>query len=227
MDLYFCAGDNRRFAEIAIASGLRYGSQLPSRVHFPIEFADQDWRKPNQEGYIAALHELQPKVCTVLDWEHYEQLEEVLDWADQATAVVDTVIIIPKVWNALSAIPEQINGKEVRLGIPCGPQQQTAPPLWEFGSRPVHVLGGQPHRQMQLAHYLNVRSVDCSTTAFMARTKCAYWTPVKDRRAKGRHWAQLQEVGLGDYGKDAMYEAFKRSCENVIRGWQMFEQGLL
>lgn len=221
--IYFCAGDNRRFAGIAIESGLRYGSQLPGRVHFPIEFADQNWRKPKREEYIAALHKLQPATCTVLDWEREEQFTEVLGWAEDAAAICQTIIIIPKVWGQVDRIPESINGKAIHLGIPCGPQQGKAPPIWEFKRRTVHVLGGQPHRQMNLARYLNVVSVDCSVTAYMARLKCAFWTPKRAHGAKSTYWAQLREVGLKDFGKDAIYEAFRRSCENVIAAWQCFD----
>ncbi|MBX3081695.1 MAG: hypothetical protein KF716_08665 [Anaerolineae bacterium] len=227
IDLYFCAADNRRQAQIAIDAGIRYGAQLPGRVHQPIEFADQNWRRPRRAEYIEALRTHKPQLCTVLDWEREEQLSEVLGWAEDAAAIVDTVIIIPKVWNGIRMIPTAIGGKSIRLGIPCGPHQHTAPPFFEFGRRPVHVLGGQPHRQMAIAHYLNVVSVDCSVTAYMAREKCAFWTYKRERGAKSRWWAQLQEVGLGDYGKDAMYEALTRSCANVVCGWQLFLAGTL
>lgn len=227
IELYFCAANNHRLAQIAIDAGIRYGAQLPGRVHFPIEFADQNWQRPRRAEYIAALHEHKPRLCTVLDWEREDQLGEVLGWAEDAAAVVDTVIIIPKVWNGIRLIPSVIGGKAIRLGIPCGPHQHTAPPFFEFGRRPVHVLGGQPHRQMKIARYLNVVSVDCSVTAYMARMKCAYWTPHREPGAKSRWWAQLQEVGLGDFGKDSLYEAFTRSCANVVRGWQLFRNDAL
>lgn len=33
-------------------------------------------------------------------------------------------------------------------------------PAWEFGRRPVHLLGGSPHAQMEMRHYMNVVSAD-------------------------------------------------------------------
>lgn len=222
-DLYFCAGDNKRFAQIAIDAGLRYGARLPNRVYFPIEFADQDWKNPDLSSYVEAIRTHKPKLASVLDWERDEQLPEVLMWAEEIAPYVETIIIIPKVYGGIPSIPERIGSRNIRLGIPCGPHQGKAPPLWEFGRRSVHVLGGQPHRQLELARYLNVASVDCSVTAYMARYKCAYWTERKEKGAKSRYWAQLQEVGLGDFGKGSLYEAFYRSCSNFIKVWTKFD----
>jgi hypothetical protein len=222
-DLYFCAGDNKRFAQIAIDAGLRYGARLPTRVHYPIQFADQNWMKPDLSSYSSSIRQHRPQLATVLDWEQEEQLSEVLTWAEEIAPYVETIIVIPKVYGGIPLIPERIGGKAIRLGIPCGPQQGKAPPLWEFERRPVHVLGGQPHRQMALARYLNVVSVDCSVTAYMARLKCAYWTERKEKGAKSRYWAQLQEIGLGNFGRDSLYEAFSRSCSNIVKAWAKFD----
>jgi hypothetical protein len=218
VELYFCAGDNRRFAEIAIEAGLLYGARLPTRVHFPIQFADQDWSQPDKDGYIKALKQYKPRVATILDWERPEQRREVFEWAETVASIVDVLILIPKWFGAAREIPSTIGGKEIRIGIPCGPYQSAAALPLEIAGRPVHVLGGQPHRQMDLAGYLNVVSVDCSVTAYMARLKCAFW--------QNRRWIQLKAIGLGNLGKGALYEAFSRSCANVIAGWQSFESSL-
>lgn len=214
MELYYCAGGGRQFAQIAIESGLLYGARLPGCVQFPIQFADQDWKKPNKGAYMKALERYRPTLATVLDWEQSEQQREVFDWAESASAFVDTLIIIPKWYGAVVRIPEAINGTPIRIGVPCGPHQSTGALPLEIGNRPVHLLGGQPHRQMDLARYLNVVSVDCSTTAYMARLKCAFW--------ENRRWIQLQSIGMGTVS-GAPYEAFKRSCSNVIDAWNKFQ----
>ena len=46
--LIYCGGGNRRFADIAIDSGFRFGSCLPETVYHPLYMADQDWKKPNR-----------------------------------------------------------------------------------------------------------------------------------------------------------------------------------
>jgi hypothetical protein len=225
-DLYFCAGDNVRFAEIAIQSGLRYGAQIPTRVHFPILFADQNWKRPDRTAYLSAVRIHRPHLATVLDWERTEQLDEVLSWAEEVAALVDVVIVVPKVIGGIEHIPDSIGGRPVRLGRPVGPHESEAPPVWEYGIRPVHLLGGSPHRQMMTARYLNVLSVDCSVTAAMACRKAAFWTPRRLFNTRSRWWAQLQEIGLGNL-TDAPYEAFARSCAAIFEGWQLWERGII
>jgi hypothetical protein len=44
MEIIFCAGGNRRFAEIAKNAGFLLGAQLPDTIYFPIQFADQNWK---------------------------------------------------------------------------------------------------------------------------------------------------------------------------------------
>ena len=77
--IIYCAGGNKRFAEIAINSGFLYGSQLPrDKPHFPIYFADQDWKKPNHVEYLKQISILRPKMATVKDLVHYTQYKSVL-----------------------------------------------------------------------------------------------------------------------------------------------------
>jgi hypothetical protein len=42
--LVFCAGRNRRYAEIALAHGFAYGCRSDYRPLFPVAFADLNWR---------------------------------------------------------------------------------------------------------------------------------------------------------------------------------------
>lgn len=161
VDLIYCADGNKRFAEIAITAGFHYGAQLPNTVYYPVWFADQDWRKPNQAAYMAALREHRPKMATVLDWEHDEQLPEVLAWAEDAASVVERVLIIPKVVGGIPQIPHAIGGKPIILAYSVPTKfAGTGVPVWEFSRRPVHLLGGSPQAQMRLTEYLNVVSAD-------------------------------------------------------------------
>lgn len=225
IELYYCAAKNKRFAEIALQGGFDYGAQLPNTVYFAPRFVDQDWKHPDFARYTATLREAKPHVASVLDWEYEHQLPEVLAWAEEAAANVDTVIIIPKVIGSVSRIPERIGGKPVRLGysVPTG-FAGTAVPLREFGNRPVHLLGGSPHKQMRLSRLLkNVVSADGNFIQKMAVERAAFWCP-GDAKAKNRYFPQLQEMD-GWIGQGAPYEAFSRSVENVIKAWKQLERG--
>lgn len=216
--LIYCADGNRRFAQIAIDAGYLYGAQLPNTVYFSPYFVDQNWKKPNRERYINALSEHRPTMASVLDWEYPEQLPEVLGWAEDAATYVETVMIIPKVQGGISQLPRVIAGKPVRLGysVPTkfgGTQLHVA----EFAGWPVHLLGGSPNAQMMLANYLDVKSADGNMPALTAMRFAKFWQSkkwVSLIEADGKRWND------GADKTDAPYEAFRRSCVNIMQAWQ-------
>jgi hypothetical protein len=202
-----CAG-NSKWGEIAVQHGWLYGCRLPAeKPTQTLYFADQDWKKPDRARYIASLKKYQPQMATVLDLEREEQFDEVMGWAEDATRIAQTVIIIPKVYGIIDDIPERVGGAQIVLGMPAGKHSGQAPPLWEFGRRPVHLLGGSPQKQMELACYLNVVSADGNMACKMATRFCKFWTPHK--------WVQLK-----GYGKDAPYAAFGLSMKNIMAAWK-------
>jgi hypothetical protein len=226
IDLIYCANGNGRFAQIAIEHGYTYGAQLPGTVYFPPEFVDQDWKNPDRERYMTALAEHRPRMASVLDWEYDGQLPEVLAWAEDAAAFVDTVIIIPKVHNGIARLPRKIASAEVRLGysVPTnhGGTEVTA---FEFLGWPLHLLGGSPGQQMKLATTgLNVVSADGNMTQMLAIRHCKFWQPGK--RPFANAWPSLKEAGGGvlwgdgSDKADAPYEAFRRSCKNIMAAWE-------
>jgi hypothetical protein len=180
-------------------------------------FADQDWRHPDRRRYIAALEEHRPVMATVLDLEREDQFDEVLAWAEDAARIVQTVVIIPKCFGIIDHIPKCIGTAQVVLGYSVPTKHGgTAVPIWEFGRRPVHLLGGSPQKQMELAMYLNVVSADGNMASKMATTRASFW-----RRAKGLkgHWVTLREIGRGDE-HDAPYTAFEMSMRNIMEEWK-------
>lgn len=206
--LIYCASGNRRFAEIAIAEGFQYGAKLPHTVYFPPYFADQDWKNPDRTAYMAALQEHRPHMATVLDWECPNQFAEVLDWAEEAAQYVEEIVIIPKVQGGIPTIPRRIAGKRVVLGYSVPTKYGATPlPLWEFYGWPVHLLGGPPHRQLELAHYMDVVSIDGNYHNLKATQFCEYW-----QRGQWHAVTPRRE--------DAPYEAFCRSCQNIMAAWR-------
>jgi len=208
MDLIYCAGGNRRFAEIAIGAGFLYGSQLPETVYFPPHFADQDWKRPTRARYMAALAQHRPHMATVLDLERPDQLSEVLSWAEEAAQHVKTVLIVPKVAGIIADLPRRIGGADVRLGYSVPTRYGgTAVPVWEFAGWPVHLLGGTPHAQMELTHYLDVRSADGNS-----HQRAAMF---------GKYWQAGGWIGVEFTGTpDAPYLVFERSCQNIMAAWR-------
>lgn len=223
MELYFSSAKTKQFGQIALDAGWTPGAQLTktATVYFPPQFVDQNWRKPQLSVYAERVAEYRPHCASVIDWEPHVALATVLEWAEEIAPLVNHVIIIPKVIGGVSLIPERVGGKPVRLGFSIPTKHGgTSVPLAEFGSRPVHLLGGSPQKQFRLYHMLNVVSADGNYMQKMAN-KNQFFSLTHVRGAKNKHFPQLKEVGDGDLCVETHLEAFARSAENVMKAWQL------
>lgn len=217
--IIYC-GNTTGFSEIALEYGFEIGFQLPGVVrHTPFYFADQNWKKPNRESYIAAIKKYKPQLATVIDWERSDQFDDVVGWAEEIAPHVESIIIIPKVHGGIDRIPDFISGKPIRLGysVPTA-YGGTELPIWEFSRRPVHLLGGNPGSQMRLSHYMNVVSVDGNMHQKMANQKCAFWR--KGMSPFSNDWLSLLEVDKERFKDHGPSEAFRRSCESIMTAWK-------
>ena len=225
--LVYCAGGNRRFADIAVTARYKYGAQLPATVYQPVYMADQDWKRPNRAAYMTALARHRPTIATVLDYEREDQLPDVLSWAEEAAQYVEHVLIVPKVIGGVGRIPRRIGGRDVVLAysVPTrfGGSQV---PLWELAGWPVHLLGGSPNAQIKV--YLTLRgiadvvSADGNYAQKMAvrhgRFFCRGGTATY---ASNRWWPTLVEADGTRWGQDVPYEAFRRSCASIMAAWAL------
>jgi N-acetylglutamate synthase-like GNAT family acetyltransferase len=218
--LIYCAAGNKRYADIALKYGFRYGAQLPHTIYHPPYFADQDWKKPDRAKYMAALARHRPALATVLDYERDDQHEEVMSWAEEAAQYVsEAVIVIPKAQGSIARIPECIGGKRVRLGYSVPTKYGgTSVPVWDFGRREVHLLGGSPQEQHRLAGMLNVKSADGNYIAKMSNRYNQFFSAGK-MQAKNAHFPKLDESVFGYVQLDAPYLAFELSVMNMRALW--------
>lgn len=232
--LIYCAAKNSKFAVAAMRRNLRYGAQLPAKVYHPPYFVDNDWNQPDRAKYMAALKEHRPAVATVLDFEYTHQYDEVMSWMHEASQHVrETVIVIPKLYDAyddidgwLRRIPREVCGKEVRLGYPVplkkGDSRFAGRPLpeWCYGDWPVHLLGGSPQRQHEIAHYVNVVSIDNNYTQSQATSRAQFFAAGGiHQQAATRYWPKVSESVYSDVTQDAPYLAFELSCMNLHALW--------
>lgn len=217
--IIYCASGNARLAQIAIDHGMKYGAQLPGTIYHPLYFADQNWKSPDRARYMQELQIHRPHLATVLDLETPNQLAEVLSWAEDAAIYTEHIIIIPKYSGAISHLPRTIAGKPVRLGYSVPTRYAgTEVPIWEFQGWPVHLLGGSPQKQLELAKYLNVHSADGNYIQKAAVSWVSAWHNGKERYAKNRYFPTLREMGISP-DTDAPYKAFEISCRNVMKAW--------
>lgn len=222
IEIIYCGGGNPTFYKIATSAGFKYGAQLPDTIYGPLYFADQDWKNPDRDRYMAELARHQPYMASVLDWERDEQLPEVLGWAEEAAPYVSVIMLVPKLIGGIARLPHRIGGKPIRLGFSVPTRFGGTPvPAWEFAGWPVHLLGGSPHQQARLYHYFNVASVDGNMISKMATGGArsgivSVWQPHARKYEKG-HFVPLDEYRRIEFGlprveRDAPEAAFGYSC---------------
>lgn len=224
--LIYCAGGNRRYAEIALRYGFRYGAQLPDTCYYPPYFADQDFHRPNYTGYVAALKRHRPPLASVLDWMDARRLDEIIDLrATEIARYTDEVMIIPKVVGGMVDLNRKlptrtIGGKPVRLGysVPTSHGKTDIDPA-EFGDWPVHLLGGSPHDQLRYAPRMHVVSADGNYSQKLAKLG-AFFSPVRIAGMRNQWYPQLQEMGLTHITTEVNHHAFTLSCINTLGLWK-------
>lgn len=216
--LIYCASGNMRYMEIALKHGFKCGAQLPGTIYHDLYFSDlHPDNPPPMDKYMALLEKHKPYMATVMDWCEGREFSDVMQWADVASQFVQEVIIIPKIIGSIPQIPNMINGKLIRLGFSIPTTHGgTELPVWEFGKRPVHLLGGSPQEQLKHMRYLNVKSADGNYTMGEANKRNQFFVNGTAKYAKNRYFPQLQESVYGDIAIDAPYFAFELSCINFM-----------
>ncbi len=212
LELIYCSASNITYANIAVKHNFTYGAQMPKKVYMHPEFIDQDWKNPDRYKYMQKLKEHAPRMATVLDLEHESQFDEVMAWADEASNYVsETVIIIPKVSGVIDRIPNTINDKHVVLGYSVPTSYGGTSLLFsEFMNRPVHLLGGDPMKQVELSRYMKVVSADTNYHQKLANRGIVltYGHPVISD-----FYAPSENT------QDIPYKTFELSCMNIKALW--------
>lgn len=228
-ELIYTAAGNREYASLAIAHGFSYGARLPDTVYFSPAFVDQDYLHPDRAAYMTALQQHRPRLATVLDLEHREQIYEVLDWAQEAAQyVTEAVIIIPKIFGVIDMLPRFIHDKQVRLGYSIPTSVGGTPvPKREFAGWPLHLLGGSPQRQYRLAYERgwNVASADNNYIQKQANSARFFHNGLV-RSAKNKYFPAFREVGLGHIDHDVPARALTLSLINMKAMWSGYQVGI-
>lgn len=229
IDLIYCGIGNKKLDQFAVQVGLLYGARLPIReLPYPIYFVDQDWKNPNLEKYKADIVKKKPSVCTVVDWEREEQEEEVFQWLDELTPLVEKIIVIPKLLGIIENIPKVYGDTEIILGYSVPTLYgKTDVSIGEFANRKVHLLGGSPHKQLKTYDsFVRVRasvvSVDCNYISMKATRFCEFWT---NKKGYSRYWVAMKDV-VGARLNDSLYTAFMLSCVNYVEAWNIKVGGI-
>ncbi len=142
--------------------GARYTNLRDISTFERVHFIDIDWKNYHYEKHIEAVKKFKPKYTVAKDWEKADELKLLLKQANNLAKYSSFVIIVPKVSSLKRKLLELIP-EEFMLGysVPTkygGTEIETK----YFDGRPVHLLGGRPEKQRELAKELNVKSIDCN-----------------------------------------------------------------
>jgi hypothetical protein len=217
--LIYCGNGNWRLEKIAQECGFKYGLRLPQPkyINTDLYFADQNWKKPNKKKYIEKIFEYQPKLATVIDIEHRNQLPEALCWAEEISKIVETIILIPKCTGVINKIPRYINDKKIILGYSVPTKfGATKLSLHFFDNWEIHLLGGAPEKQIEYAKDLNVVSIDCNYHSMKANKFGQYWTGKFNGDTR---WWRIYNNNITIPPRERSLNAFEISCKNIYKYW--------
>lgn len=211
IDLIFCAHGNRNHAQHAVNAGWLYGSQ-PRTVYFDVSFADSDYKRDDRayrERFLRFLSKHRPKYAVVPDVYNRDDLPETLKFAARMAKYCSRLVIVPKAVNLVQHIPEMWGDRPVILGysVPTSHGATPTPDFefmnWKYG---VHLLGGSPHKQLEIAMHLPVVSADCNY-----HQRMAFW---------GKWWSADKRLFVEDDPREMPSEEwFRLSCEQIKLAW--------
>ncbi len=124
-------------------------------------FLDIDWKNYDFRRHLLAAQQLNPLLTVARDIFRIEETAQVLNEAEQLLHHSQYVIVVPKDPRFKGRLRQMIPGHFL-LGYSV-PTRYGGTPLHpgEF-ENPVHLLGGRPDIQRELANHLPVFSFDCN-----------------------------------------------------------------
>lgn len=164
----------RRVISLAISEGWRPGARYTNlrdvrHVAFEnIGFLDIEWKSYSFEAHLTAASKVRPYVTVARDVECLSQIGSILKEAKELQRFCQRVIIVPKDKRLEGKIHKLIPDEFI-LGYSVPTKYggtQIAPEAFEWS---VHLLGGRPDTQRQLADRMPVVSMDCNRFTYDAK----------------------------------------------------------
>jgi hypothetical protein len=141
--------------------GARYTNLRDVRKFDRLGFLDIDWHNYDFEAHLSAARSTRPILTVARDVDSITLLSRTLDQAEHLAAFATSVIIVPKSLGLASSLEALVPPKFV-LGYSVPSRYggtRIAPARFK---RRVHLLGGRPDVQRELAKVMNVVSFDCN-----------------------------------------------------------------
>ena len=207
MDIIYCAGGNKRLANIAIDEGFLYGARSDDIRDIRCNgLIDINWKIYNWQAHVNLVAKHKPKYAVVPDIVNKRQLNKTLIYAKELTSYCEKVIVVPKVHDIIKFIPDNII---IGISIPTS-YAGFLPHVEELASREVHFLGGSPRQQRELWKQYTLCGISISSVDGNSHSKASdfgsYWN--------GDQWYDKERATIGKY------DAFRKSCQGIIKMWQ-------
>jgi len=140
--------------------GARYTNLRDVRGFKRLGFLDIDWRNYDFRRHLEAASETRPILTVARDIECRRSLNKIIDQAYKLKEYAKDVILVPKdplLATKISSLPG-----DFFLGYSVPSRYGATPIAPEAFTRPVHLLGGRPDTQRQLATRMQVLSIDAN-----------------------------------------------------------------
>jgi len=129
------------------------------------KFLDIDWKNYDFERHLSVTKEHRPQLTIARDVIAADDLGEILSEADQLLRYSQAVAIVPKAME-LEAVLEEAIPSHFILAYSVPTKYGGTDISTDAFKRPVHLLGGRPDVQRQLATKMQVISMDCNRFTF-------------------------------------------------------------
>lgn len=143
--------------------GARYTNLRDIRGFDQIGLIDIDWKAYSFDAHLRAVKAVRPLMTVARDLISVRDVNRLLEEVAVLRQYARYVIVVPKT-RSFKTVQRLLNGRSNILGysVPTG-YGATHVPMSQFGSWKVHLLGGRPTMQFNLARQLNVVSLDCNS----------------------------------------------------------------
>jgi len=167
-------------------------------------FLDNDFKKPDYEGFEKLVKELRPEIAVLPDLFSDKELEIALKIYHKYDFC--KFIFVPKYDECFKKL-----SKDLTLGIPIPNKFSITPVDYDnFLGFKTHILGGTPPVQEKLAMRYNGVSADTNSFTKVMNISGKAFTPTRP------HWHKYKDM--------VMMDTFKLSLENIKIFWKNYER---
>lgn len=220
MDLIYTSGNNRAYARMTQEAGWLIGVRSDETPYnLPIQFVDINYREPDWDRHLLMVERFRPRYATVPDLSETKVLQQDIDRAlrqiDQISPYCDIPLVVPKLASQLALLPGHIAiGLSVvsRYGGIQSMEMEMFPLL---SGRRIHLLGGSPHKQMEVYRYLS-----CYTTIMSADGNMFQYMSGRGKYWHRGKWIRHPYASQMPRNPRVVPECLLWSLHNIREAWE-------